>query len=279
MNRVSSTPLSAAKRCDRVAWFLQHHGLPTSYQMAFGTMFHAGAEFWFERGRWPALRDLMRMKGNYEDPSAAYNLFPKQWPRVQELFRYIDDELGGLEAVVRAERADVRTEVACDDWDMHTPGGVLLGGYIDGLVVDQQRLFDFKTRGSLDYAPSTPDEWRANIQLRYYATLVCRRFDWDHIRVEHINFTRPRRGRVCHSIEGHGWSRDELEGHWPDTLALIQRMADNHAKAVEDVEPNRAACFDYGPCKWMGMCPAGAPGQPKQTADNPFAGFGLILDD
>lgn len=254
LKRISSTQIQEFLKCPR-SWARRLAGeeLLPSEAMAFGTLLHACIEFFIDNGSWPSVWDVQGMEGNYDDPAVAYAAHPHLWDEVVQCFEVFEEALPklGLGSVTHQEQN-------VEEWDFDI-NGVVLGGYIDMLDPENCRIIDWKTRGVASAAPRG-DDFRRNIQLRYYAALAAVHFGWMEVTVEHVTILRPSKNRGQSRImrESTTFDSDDLLAfldwlRW--LMPQMQKVAEN--PFPWNVLPNRQAksCFQYGACDFYNDCP------------------------
>lgn len=254
--RLSSTPLGALLQCERKLWE-EHsqkatsHPLVTSEPMAFGTVFHALAEFQMVRGRLPSKVEFSKMKGNYDDPIDAAKAFPAVYDQAVETIQYLLDTTPELFDV--PDSAEV--EKPLDDFGVEI-GGMLAQGYIDLFLPDDRKISDWKTRGGLHYVPRTQEDFRADPQLCYYGAVVAYAMGWESITVEHRNVLRPDKGGptlLVVEVELPAFYLRGVFEHLDKTLVpkLIETL---ETPDKLDVPRRIENCFAKGPCPHLSYC-------------------------
>lgn len=249
--RVSSTQFGVFESCPaRWRFGYVEEGaekqLP-SRAMALGTVFHAIAERRLAFGRRPSLREVMRMEGNYEPPSAVLKLYGDElFDDAMKLHQGID-----LSALFDGRGAPV-IEFDLESLEaLHDVEGFTCGGYIDILWPDADvpTLTDWKTRSSFAYAPKNKEEFVHQRQLPYYAAAWARGtgFEGD-VRIEHVNVHTGTGDVVVYDAT---LSRKELDDFWADVvLVYLTTMRGVVEADLIDVTRDDAACW-----KWGRLCP------------------------
>jgi hypothetical protein len=272
MKRVSSTPLSKYIGCPRRYWYGWRELLPaipteTSYQMAFGTIFHAFMEFRATKGRWPTKGEFAKMKGSYDDPIDAVNKFPEQYEPALRTAQYV---LANHPEIIDFDD-DVELEKPLDDFGLMF-GDVTASGYIDVFQPSRRKISDYKTRSSLQLCPKTLDDFMGDPQQCYYGAAVARAMGWDSIIVEHINVLRPDKGGpevFVVAVELPGWY---LSGVWEimdsEIIPDMKNMVENIENEAE-VPVDRSCCFKYGKCQFYSICGADL----REMEESPLAFF------
>ncbi len=264
-NKVSSTSLKRAEACLRAWWYeyVCANKLRSNRAMDFGTLFHAHAEVWYEKGRAATRAEMQRMEGNYEPPWAAAmrnpGLFAETAAHIaalpEEVWDWLDEQSDEIQQEIPMEAFGL---AFCD-------GQIRATGFYDLVSVDKEAgigwVGDWKTRGSFSYAPKTQEDFEANTQLMYYAAALAKHEDLERVRINHINVSRRDKGRFI--IHGHEITRDKLEAHWAWLETdLVPRMLEFASAQEElDVPESRSACGDYGGCRFRSGC---TPADPEE---------------
>lgn len=259
MKRLSSTPLGTFLRCPRKLWYEfgeePPHPVQSNEPMSFGTIFHALAEFYQNKGRLPSDREFAQLKGNYDDPIEAKNRYPHLYqPALDTMFWLLDEHPEMFEFP-----DDAVAEQDTEEWGLYFNNGTgttVAGGYIDILVPSQQKISDWKTRGGFGYCPRTPEQFFADPQLCYYAALAAYHYGWDTVTVEHRNILRPDSGgpelMVC-SVDLPAYY---LKGVWQllDTKTVTAMREVLEQTDERNVERNTGGCYSKGKCTHIGYC-------------------------
>ena len=276
--RVSSTPIGQYLDCPRMWAYFEIKGKELdSEPIWFGTLFHAVMEAIFVHcyNETPAGQEVVAewIRGLPEgDYGGAAHLLDNEalWDWVWEVaadlfdvpyFQYL--------LSIPMERRHVEEDI--------TPYGITLGneeiparGRIDFRYLDEDGttvISDWKTRGSLSYAPFTDAEWRKHPQPAYYAAMYNREHPQDSgVRVEHLNVLRDGSGLARY---GSFFEKSYLEkmARYFDGV-LVPAMEDTYVEAqrmMELTEADRTACYKYGPCSFINECSV-----QKETEDEPF---------
>lgn len=252
MDRLSSSPLGAFLACERRFWEEYkpgRHPVVPNEAMAFGTIFHALAEFRLQRRRWPTRGEFDKMKGNYEDPRVAAKSYPGLY----------EEALAAAQQVL-AEQPELfempeggLVEVPLEGWGL-TLGGVPAKGFIDLFVPQKQKIIDWKTRKSLRFGPKSDADFRADAQLCYYAAAAALHHGWaGSVVVEHRNVQR---NPVVVEVVEVELPVAYLRGVWEylDTQ-LVPEMVEVYALDDQKAVPRRPeSCFSKGPCPHMAYC-------------------------
>jgi hypothetical protein len=292
--RVSSTPLTTWGDCNRKFAFQFQ---PTEYMrqvgatfqpneaMAIGTLIHAVLEWRGENsGAEPTIEDIRTMEGNYDPPSKAMDDFPRAWKVAQDTLAELPELQNPVTRVLRDLNIPVPYEFI-NEFDAERLGievdGVTCGGYVDLLLYPASQanwgkypiiVWDWKTRGSLRYAPMHAADFRQNVQLCYYPALIVAAGMHRHpktgkvapVVVGHGNIIRKKRGVKPKYIPRHAalptWF---LEDAWQGFEADIRAMKAALEGPASAVTPNVDACFKYGRCDYFSVCPSG--GQPPTS--------------
>lgn len=261
--RVSSTPLGAFLTCPRKFVYSLSRPFELNRAMAMGTIFHAIQEYrLLNEGRWPSKRAVYAMKGNYDDPKHALIHFPDVWGPAMIMAQEAPIEEVLPPAPIDPEHRIV--EFALDALDLRAcDGEVKIGGYLDVFDKHTRTIRDWKTRGSLQYAPETIQDFLDNPQLVYYASAVAHKFDWPDVTVQHLNVTRPRGKSNFVQVKPISqilprWFLEEawavFQGEILPAMYEAWKTAQAHG---EDYVPRAGgeACFTYGPCQHIRNCP------------------------
>lgn len=244
-----------------------------SRPMAVGTVFHGLVEFRQERGRWPSRREFDKMPGNYSAPSDAVRQFGEEVFAEGEKLAYFVEE----------ERPDLLEcpEGCLVEFDVGTLGiefyenGPTAQGYLDIFLPEERTIRDWKCRGSFRYILRTPEEFKKNVQLSYYAALVARHYDWPDVTVEHLNVLRTDKGGPAIQQTSYKLERDFLDEVWHEMVSsIVPGMDDVYSEDVEKkVTRNTASCWNYGGCTHRKYClPAEDESSPVQDALAMIAG-------
>lgn len=258
--RVSSTRLGTFESCPS-KWFkedMQGKGIPNSFAMATGTVYHSIQEWVVERKFWPKKSDILALPGNYAPPGDSIRAFPECWDLAMTMARHVGNprkhpELDWLDWDACKLEQDVEEwgESFCD-------GEVTAGGYIDALFPEQRVIFDWKTRGSFRYAPDAV-ALATNMQLLYYAALSARRFGWEDCTVVHANVLRKSKPRL--SVIKAQVTRSMLDLTFEYIAEdLVPRMLAASKMDPMDVYRDQTSCFEYGPCTHLSYCDSDAGG-------------------
>ena len=192
--RVSSTSIGTYLGCPRMYAYELNTGQTkkANEAMAFGTLVHACIEYRLAdpEHRWPTKAQVVKMKGNYDDPKLALIYFPHLWDEVEQMLDFLvpEDYVGSGEFHIEWSLDDAGV-YACD-------GAVQCGGFVDLLDLENKTIWDWKTRSDLRYAPKTREDFLDNPQLMYYAAAIAQHFDLPYVHVGHINLIRPSRWRA-----------------------------------------------------------------------------------
>lgn len=272
--RLSSTPLGCFLTCQRKLWE-EHSGHPGSHpvqsneMMAFGTIFHAFAEFRQTHGRWPSSPEFNRMEGNYDDPRVARDRYPHLYQPALDTAMWVEEN----HPECFEQPADARAEVPLSEFGLSLAGSVA-GGYIDLFVPSQQKIVDWKTRGGFHYVPRTKEDFFADPQLCYYAAAVALAMGWETVTVEHWNVLRPDKGGPAFMLCSVDLPAYYLRGVWRhlEDIVVPAMQVVHGTLDPQLVERSVENCYSKGPCAHLPYC---LPSYTEEEHD-PFA---LLLGD
>ena len=250
IDRVSSTPITTFMDCPRKFRRGLEEPLEASEAMSFGTLVHACNELRME-GYEITREAVMAMPGNYDPPSKALEDFPHLWEKALQRHNDLYEWDPSL-----FEMGCGMIEKDMGDYGLtFMDGKVLASGYLDYFnPAPRTRLIrDWKTRKSFSYAPRTPADFHANIQLCYYAAGVCQIFGWDWVDVQHVNIMRDE--SIFQKVTVR-LSAFYLKGVWEylDTEIIPAMVAAAAEEDPDRVYPETANCYKYGPCRFVNTC-------------------------
>ena len=144
----------------------------------------------------------------------------------------------------------------------------------DGVLV----VADWKSRGSLSWAPFSPEEFKEFPQTAYYACLFhhCDEVDTaGGIRVEHANILRESHGQEP-VVYGTLYNNEYLDSvyRYFNRYFVPEFEEDLDSDHIVDVEPDRSACWAYNSeCPFLNN---GCPAASKRNEDSLAAFFGDV---
>lgn len=254
--KISSTKLPKPGECYRERVFSIQQGIEPSEAMAFGTVIHACIEHHVAHGEWPSYSEMMEIPGNYDDPGVSLLDFPSVWFEAQQILPFLSQHVLPL----IGEGAECEVDTA--KWGVASKAlGVHFTGFIDMLELDleagEARITDWKTRSNFAYAPRG-ENFRNDVQLRYYAALTARFYGLHSVTVRHVNILRPSKGGPDLLIEQTTHTVEHLRDFWGWVREAAGYMAN---RAPIDTAPTRTSCWNYGGCPFADQCPSIYPQQ------------------
>lgn len=271
--RVSSTRIRARLDCARREHFefTGDHPIEPNRVMAIGTITHAILEQRLMTGEEPNEAGVRAMKGNYEDPWEALDGFPDEdiWGVAVETASVVPDIKAALNEALEAAGLPTIGLGGCEiEFDLEELGLVFsngwdAGGYLDlywpTIAPGVALIFDWKTRGRMDYAPRTEADFRADSQLCYYPSVIARANpDIEQVIVGHGNLLRgdvP--GGPLFVPYFATLDRWYLESVWDYFDGVVCQIAKDSKKPAIAVARNTGVCYKYGPCPHMAYCARG----------------------
>ncbi len=280
---ISSTAISRRIDCDRKFRYDLDHGINIgSDHSRWGNLYHDAMQAYvhFDMDSMEGLEAAMAEvpTGDYGENELPHEAFYEDallgddeepgtrlmWPDVK---RRVEDTIGSehFQTIIREYSPVAEKNVY--DWKVPLGDHGTVGhGHIDLFHTREDGtpvVSDYKTRGSLGYAPRTAEDFKKFPQTAYYASLVYAHAkatgEWEPAKgvvVAHINVVRDSTGYPP-TIYSHHYSPAYLESCLNYFNMFVNDAIEDARKAPEDVEPNRASCYKYGkPCPYYDNCPA-----------------------
>lgn len=258
MARISSTQLGRQLQCPRLYWYQSREessGFDSTAKTAFGSLFHAFAEFYGLKGRLPTVSEFDAMDGFYDTPGEVRAKFPAQYNPALETFIWALNERPDLFEFP----ADARFELPISEFGLEM-NGILAEGIIDVfLPVDEKTILirDYKTRGSFNWAPRTSGDFRRDIQQSYYASAVARAHPaLESVIIQHVNVLRPDAGGPSLLIAEARIPRWYLSGVWDflESTVVPDMVASEEEAEEANIHRDKTACWKYGKCRHLSRC-------------------------
>lgn len=260
--RVSSTQLGRHLQCPRAYWYyrrLEDGGndvFRKNEKVAWGSIFHAIAEFYGLRGRLPALSEFDEMEGTYDNPGEVRARHPHLYKPAMDTFLWMLEHRDDLFDLPEG----ARFELPIAEWGL-TCGGVPAEGVIDVYIPSNSghtvTIRDYKTRGSFNFMPKTAADFRADVQQCYYAAAVAKANpDVLQVVVQHVNVLRPDSGGPDVVVTQARLPRWYLMGVWEFLDSTVVPDMERYDKIDDEMEipRDKTACFRYGQCRFFKTC-------------------------
>lgn len=258
--RISSTQLGRQLQCPRMYWYQSREdasGFDANAKTAFGSIFHAFAEFYGLKRRLPALSEFNEMKGTYDSPGEVRQRFPQQYIPAMETFLWCLNERPDLFEFPET----ARFELPIEEFGLTmTDGAIKAEGVIDVfLPVNTKTVLirDYKTRGSFEWCPRTPADFRRDIQQCYYASAVAKAHpEVEDVIVQHVNVLRPDAGGPAIFITEARLPRWYLMGVWDfiESTLVPDMVASEEEPDEAEITRDKTMCWKYGKCRFLTRC-------------------------
>jgi len=230
--KVSASQISSFDMCPR-KWYLRSvlkMSEPSTPQQAFGTEVHEAVEF------------LLNARDVYNGSDRAMSLARLLVQAARDAG--YDLSKGKVEQSLEVPSDEVPGVTFHGRLDWYSPASF----HQDHLIVD------WKTRGSLAYAPDA-EMLASNPQALLYAWMVTHETElpvtFCHVNVAHRGAPETRVVRVTLDR-----NTQTFRDAWRGLIWDVEDMVKTAAKTVDDVQANFAACSQYGGCGFAEWCSA-----------------------